>query len=139
MKLDGPFITETLFLGNAFYADDLTFSANVEIPLTTLQQIKTIITAHDFLVNEKKVRFKHAGQQQTVTGLVVNQKVNANRKFRKKVRAMRHDAEKNGLIEATNRHFGTERCTPKMVEYFERKLKGYEEFIKITRLIYLSE
>ena len=50
-------------------------------------------------------------------------------KFRKKVRDMRRDVEKNGLKVSANRHFGGEQGKSIMVEYFERKFKGYEEFL----------
>jgi hypothetical protein len=36
---------------------------------------------------------------------VVNEKINADRKLRKKIRAMQHDLDKNGLGKANNTPF----------------------------------
>jgi RNA-directed DNA polymerase len=87
------------------YADDLTFSSDQEISDLLLLMVKEIIHLNGFKVNNKKVRVKSSARQQTVTGLVVNEKVNVDRKLIKQVRAMIHHTKVNGLTEATKKHF----------------------------------
>jgi RNA-directed DNA polymerase len=87
------------------YADDLTFSSDIFISKEKILEIRTIIEKNNFNVNEKKLRLRSSNRQQTVTGLVVNEKVNIDRKLLKKIRAMLHDFRCNGLEVAAMRHF----------------------------------
>ena len=48
-----------------------------------------------FSVNGSKTRISYKGGQQKVTGLVVNEKVQPPRKFRRNIRAAFHNAEKD--------------------------------------------
>lgn len=74
------------------YADDLTFSTNnnnfIEELDTFLSQLEQIINKSGFEVNKKKTRIQYRESKQMVTGLVVNKKVNINRKFYRETRAM---------------------------------------------------
>ncbi len=100
------------------YADDITFSTNLEMfdqglveslrilgsPNTNFaSKLLHIFKKHDFRINEDKVRLNSAFESQRVTGLVVNAKVNLPRRFVRNIRAILHDCEKNGLAEADNR------------------------------------
>lgn len=112
------------------YADDLTFSSNSPISDQTLFEIREIIEKNNFRINEKKIRLKSFSQKQTVTGLVVNEKVNVERKFLKKVRAMLHDATANGIDSAAQRHFNLKDTpTDKQRLTFISRLEGYVNFI----------
>ncbi len=73
------------------YADDLTFSSDNPIDTKLIVDIRSIIVQNDFCVNEKKLRIRAKNRKQTVTGLIVNDKVNVDRKLMKNVRAMLHD------------------------------------------------
>ncbi|MDR3141778.1 MAG: reverse transcriptase family protein [Tannerellaceae bacterium] len=111
------------------YADDLTFSSNEFIPDEAIHRIKELIRRNGFETNEKKVYLKSSRHKQTVTGLTVNEKVNADRKRLKKIRAMLHDSTKNGIGKATQRHFNlTNPPSEEQQQLFIRRLGGYINF-----------
>lgn len=87
------------------YADDLTFSSNDRIPKEIIywnsenkeepewvvgKLLKEAIEKNNFLVNNKKTRLFFYQRRQTVTGIIVNKKLNATSHYRKKSRAMLH-------------------------------------------------
>jgi RNA-directed DNA polymerase len=89
------------------YADDLTFSSNLpsfpeEIALlkgdawTTGAALLNVIKQSGFAVNESKVRMQFEDSQQSVTGLVVNHKVNTPASYRSLLRAMAKSLFKTG-------------------------------------------
>jgi len=99
------------------YADDITFSSNkVFSPLIIKQDLmengeynqkigsvlEQAIKESGFYVNHDKTRLQHKSQRQEVTGLVVNEGVNINRKFIRKIRAMINEWSKD-LLEAEKR------------------------------------
>ena len=93
-----------------------------------------IIAQHDFRVNEKKLRKRANNKKQTVTGLVVNKKVNVDRKLIKKVRAMLFDLRLNGIKAAAQKHYDSiEFVSDKNCDAFLFKLKGYINFIGQVR------
>jgi hypothetical protein len=53
-------------------------------------------------VNEEKTRVQRPNRRQTVTGIVVNQRPNISRRTTRRLRAILHQAKKNGLA-AQNR------------------------------------
>ena len=82
------------------YADDLTFSGDGPVAAKTgylLARIRHIVEAESLVVNEKKTRVQRPGRRQTVTGIVVNKRPNVPRKMTKRLRAILHQAKKNGL------------------------------------------
>ena len=80
------------------------------------------------------MRFKSSSRKQTVTGLVVNEKVNIDRKLLKKVRAMIHDLTTNGLEQAAKHHFGlTDSCDENIMGKFLQRIKGYINLIGQVR------
>lgn len=80
------------------YADDLTFSGDdLDAVLRILSVAKHIIKEEGFVINPKKTRLFRRSGRQSVTGLVVNEKVNTPREMRRLVRAILHNAQKNGL------------------------------------------
>lgn len=99
------------------YADDITFSTNLtNLPselgyvgndsvLLLSEEIQTIISKNQFIINEAKVRYADRRNRQEVTGLVVNEKVNIKRSYIRQIRAMLHAWEKYGLKEAAREHF----------------------------------
>lgn len=84
------------------YADDLTFSTNQKVfpaalayetpgtsgHWTLSEALLNEITASGFIVNSKKTRMQCKPGQQTVTGLVVNEKVNVRATYYRAARAM---------------------------------------------------
>lgn len=87
------------------YADDFAFSSNFYFSDAQICQIKKIIQEHGFNINPEKTRLRSAAKKMKVTGLVVNSKVNVDRKHIRKIRAVLHDAEMNGLAKAAATYF----------------------------------
>jgi len=103
------------------YADDITFSTNLaQFPpaIAVREQItgggfkvaagdalEQAIAASGFAINANKVRIQGRGVQQSVTGLVVNARLNVERERIRKIRAMLHAWQKFGLDAAANEHF----------------------------------
>nr|WP_163512464.1 reverse transcriptase family protein [Fodinicola acaciae] len=86
------------------YADDLTFSGDRRMPAEKLvRTVEKICTDEGFHVNSRKTVIARAGVRQLVGGLVVNDRPNATRAERDRLRAILHDASTNGL-DAANRH-----------------------------------
>lgn len=132
------------------YVDDITFSTwKKRFPKTiaysneTTNQIhvgddlNNIIKNNGFSINDDKVWFRARDRRQTVTGLVVNDVVNVNRKYKNQVRAMLHALKKYGP-EKTKKEFESKyfnnntpkwKCPPK----FELVLKGKIEYIGMIR------
>ncbi len=82
------------------YADDLTFSASGDAKVQVgrlLRQVKSIVEHEGFQVHPKKTRVLHRSRQQEVTGVVVNEKLNVDRKMLKRFRATLHHIEKDGF------------------------------------------
>ena len=88
------------------YADDLSFSSNEFITKIQVQYLKHILMTHGFSLNDKKFRLRSKNKKQVVTGIIVNEKVNIDRKTLKKVRAMLHDLNTNGIDHASSRNAG---------------------------------
>ncbi len=112
------------------YADDLTFSSDKPISAETILFLSQIINDNGFVVNQKKLRISGGNSRQVVTGLTVNDKVNVNREFLKKTRAMLFDLRTNGLTTATSKHYTLGKKPGKRLQnQFLAKLKGNIEFI----------
>jgi len=84
------------------YADDITFSTNKQVfPLDVAKpvvgethkweagdKLKAAVLHAGFAINSKKTRMQYRNSRQSVTGLLVNRKVNIRAEYRKTVRAM---------------------------------------------------
>ena len=105
------------------YADDLTFS----FPTTDLNigrfrwWVDQICHQEGFYVNHRKFRLMRASRRQTVTGIVVNDCLRIPREQRRRLRAILHDAEKNGLQAAA-------RGRPRFASW----LRGYAAYINMV-------
>lgn len=99
------------------YADDITFSTNLsQIPsqfgkisqegnLVLSKELRNIIESNDFKINESKTRYAMRGNRHEVTGLIVNEKVNVDRRFIRRIRAMLHAWQRYGLHDAALEYF----------------------------------
>jgi RNA-directed DNA polymerase len=86
------------------YADDLTFSGSGKTTrnlCNILKHCQNIVAHEGFTVHPDKTRVLRKSQQQEVTGIVVNQKLNVDRTTLKKFRATLHHIEKDGLAGKT--------------------------------------
>jgi RNA-directed DNA polymerase len=83
------------------YADDLTFSTTNPEKMrdigNILQGVGSIVVHEGLTVHPDKTRVLRSSQQQEVTGVVVNQKLNVDRATLKKFRATLYQIEKDGL------------------------------------------
>lgn len=74
------------------YADDMSFSTNNRAFKTDhiefIKELKVLLKNSGFDINESKTRLEYYSSRQEVTGLTVNKKINAHRKFIKQTRAM---------------------------------------------------
>ncbi|PWT72387.1 MAG: RNA-directed DNA polymerase [Chloroflexi bacterium] len=85
------------------YADDLTFSGeDAEAAARLGAAAARIIADEQFTVNAGKTRLLRRGGRQTVTGLVVNASPATPRELRRRLRAILHNAARDGL-DAQNR------------------------------------
>ena len=116
------------------YADDLTFSSALKIDSDNILDIVSLINKHHFSINEKKFRIQSANRKQTVTGLVVNKKVNIDRKFIRNIRAMLHDCRMNGVEKAAMHHFNLKANPDEAtISYFIHRLEGLINFVGQVR------
>ena len=99
-RLDSRLTGITAKLGWTYtrYADDLTFSGPADDRVGyLLARVRHITTEEGFAVNEAKTRVQRPNTAQVVTGLVVNEKVNVPRDTVRRLRAILHRAERDGL------------------------------------------
>ncbi|MGN0735326.1 MAG: retron Ec67 family RNA-directed DNA polymerase/endonuclease [Anaerovoracaceae bacterium] len=82
------------------YADDLTFSTNsgsfFDNQESFIREVSSVISNAGFIVNSKKTRLLYKDSRQEVTGLVVNKKINVNRTYARKTKAMAHQLYTTG-------------------------------------------
>lgn len=106
-KLDRRLAGAVSRLGWAYtrYADDLSFSGSAEAGtrLSLLfARVRAIVADEGFTVNEAKGRVQRAARRQSVTGVVVNDKLGVPREELRRLRAILHAARTTGLA-AQNR------------------------------------
>lgn len=97
------------------YADDMTFSTNDKHFIDNIEsfydELSNEISCAGFRINENKVRLQNHNSRQSVTGLVVNKKVNVNHDYYKQLRAMA-----NSLYTKGEFFIGKERGTINQLE-----------------------
>jgi len=80
------------------YCDDMTFSGDFE-PSEVIGYVRLELKKLGFLLNEQKTRIQRPGQQQTVTGIVVNEKLSIPADYRHKLRQELYYCRKFGIQE----------------------------------------
>ena len=71
----------------------MTFSLAVDDPAAVralVKLVKRIVRSEGYQLNRRKLRILRRHQQQCVTGLVVNERVNLPRRTRRRLRAVEH-------------------------------------------------
>ena len=96
------FLSDSRGLKYSRYADDLTFSSTEWIDDSFLYEVTNIINIAGFQVNRKKTRFAGPQDRLEVTGVVINNKIQPSRKWRKRVRAILNRYRKQGRITQYN-------------------------------------
>ena len=80
------------------YCDDMTFSGDFD-PAEVIRFVRLELKKLGFLLNEQKTRIQRPGQQQTVTGIVVNEKLSIPADYRRKLRQELYYCRKFGIQE----------------------------------------
>lgn len=80
------------------YCDDMTFSGDFD-PAEVIRFVKLELKKMGFLLNEQKTKILRPGQQQTVTGIVVNEKLSTPVAYRRKLRQELYYCRKFGIQE----------------------------------------
>ena len=80
------------------YCDDMTFSGDFD-PAEVIRFVRLELKKQGFLLNEQKTLIQRPGQQQTVTGIVVNEKLSIPADYRRKLRQELYYCRKFGIQE----------------------------------------
>lgn len=80
------------------YCDDMTFSGDFD-PTEMIRFVRLELKKMGFLLNEQKTRIQYPSQQQTVTGIVVNEKPSIPAGYRRKLRQELYYCRKFGIQE----------------------------------------
>lgn len=80
------------------YCDDMTFSGDFD-PNEVIPLIKSELKKMGFLLNEQKTHIQYPCQQQTVTGIVVNEKLSIPAAYRRELRQDLYYCRKFGIQE----------------------------------------
>ena len=80
------------------YCDDKTFSGDFD-PAEVIRFVRLELKKLGFLLNEQKNRIQRPGQQQSVTGIVVNEKLSIPSDYRRKLRQELYYCRKFGIQE----------------------------------------
>ena len=80
------------------YCDDMTFSGDFN-PAEVVRFVRLELKKLGFLLNEQKTKVQRPGQQQTVTGIVVNEKLSIPADYRRKLRQELYYCKKFGIQE----------------------------------------
>lgn len=80
------------------YCDDMTFSGDFE-PSEVIRYVRLKLKKMGFLLNDQKTRIQRPGQQQAVTGIVVNEKLSISADYRRKLRQDLYYCRKFGIQE----------------------------------------
>ncbi len=100
------------------YADDLTFSTDDNVDYEKLTKIVSeIVFEEGFVLNVEKSRILTKSNRQVVTGIVVNEGLNVNRKYIRSLRALLHNCYQKGVLsqiarKANNSHKPWNSCPP---------------------------
>ena len=84
------------------YSDDMTFSGNFN-PNLVIKKVKEMLFKLGFELNKKKIHIIKQNQQQKITGIVVNEKMQVEKNYRKEIRKEIYYIKKYGLDSHLNR------------------------------------
>lgn len=126
------------------YADDITFSSNnpfdeklVSIRNETIVlgfELQEIIKKNGFQINDDKTRIQKNNQHQEVTGVIVNQKLNIDRRFIRKIRAMLFSIESNLMdLSIPKKKFEDSNYKGSSIIDLFKVLKGMIEYVGMVK------
>jgi RNA-directed DNA polymerase len=117
------------------YADDITFSADKNVFGKRFNnELEEIIKSENFEINLTKKRLQDRNERQSVTGLIVNEKVNVKREFIREIRVILDKWGKYGYEEALNSYIYANKIN-KIASFIslEKIINGKLEFLKLIR------
>lgn len=122
--------------GNGFtytrYADDLTFSGDT-LPETVFQEsVAETVRTFGFNLNRRKIRIQKSTFRQRVTGIIVNQKPNVDRRFKRLLRAQLHAVKALGPSLATFNHLKKDDLAEADVQKHLLSLEGKKSFTRMV-------
>lgn len=80
------------------YSDDMTFSGDFN-PREIITKVRKMLYKLNMKINNKKIHIINNSQQQNVTGIVVNKKIQTSSRYRNKIRQEIYYINKYGLKE----------------------------------------
>lgn len=104
------------------YADDITISGDLSL-LHFKNTIFKIIKDENFTISEKKFKIIGKGNRQSVTGIVVNEKLNIKREEIRELRSILHNCKTKGIL-ADKRNWD---------KHFQNRLYGKISFFNMVR------
>ena len=78
------------------YSDDLTFSGNMDVQALK-SKVQSFLDVMGFSLNEEKAKILRRNTKQIITGVVINEKINSSKNYRKKIRQEMYYIQKYGL------------------------------------------
>lgn len=84
------------------YCDDMTFSGDFDAQ-AVIYKVRNFLQAMGFSLNEKKTRLLSQHHRQSITGIVVNSKLQVSRQYRQKLRQEIYYCNKFGVISHLSR------------------------------------
>lgn len=78
------------------YADDISISGDMN-PSYVISEVSKIVTANYLKINKDKIAVVRQHDRQIVTGVVVNEKLQASKDYRKSIRLEMHYCQKYGI------------------------------------------
>lgn len=118
------------------YADDIVLSSNTYIDYQKVREdVTEILQKFNLRINTHKTHAVSANRKQTICNLTVNEKVNVDRRYIRKIRAILHHWEKDGMDAASEKHFGIEKVAERFRarNYFYTKLMGMINWVGSVR------
>ncbi len=112
------------------YCDDLTFSSDKPL-FSVYQRAKDMLEQMGFEINERKTHFITNANRQSITGLIVNEKVAVSREYKRALRQEIYYGLKYGFAESIvnyDKFEFIENCKPKTEQYFNH-LMGRLNFV----------
>lgn len=103
------------------YCDDLTFSGSFE-PEAVIRKVSSFLLRMGFEINPKKMKICPQGQRQIITGIVVNEKTQVPKTYRRNLRQEIYYIEKFGLSEHLA-HIHLDLTPEKYLEHLKGKLR----------------
>ncbi|MEQ2611067.1 reverse transcriptase family protein [Eubacterium ventriosum] len=78
------------------YCDDMTFSGKFDKE-PVIEKVESELRKMGFYLNNRKTTYLHSGQSKNVTGIIVNEKLSAPRKYKKEIRQEIYYCKKYGI------------------------------------------